>query len=207
VAKPDVQDTNRTEAFSDGVFAVAITLLALDLKPDLGAGSRSSAALVRALAGAWPTYLSFALSFSAVLIMWINHHAIFKFAERVTNRLLFSNGLLLCLTTLVPFATGFLALHLLGVGSRVAAGLYAGLFLLINLSYNLLWRSITCQSPSRMADPIRRRIGRSYLIGFAGYTTALVLAIWSPFATIVICVILWGVWTTNVQPVHGGGTS
>jgi uncharacterized membrane protein len=207
VARPDDQDTNRVEAFSDGVFGVAITLLALDLQPDLGVASRSTAALIRALAGAWPTYLSFALSFCSVLIMWINHHAIFKFTERVTNRLLFSNGLLLCLTTLVPFATGFLALHLLGVGSRVAAGVYAGLFLLINLSYNLLWRSITCQSPSRMADPIRRKVGRSYLIGFAGYSAALVLAIWSAFATIVICVILWGLWTTNVQPIHRGGTS
>ena len=161
--------------------------------------------LVHALAGAWPTYLSFTLSFGSVLIMWLNHHAIFKFAQRVTNRLMFTNGLLLCLTTLVPFATGFLALHLVGVGGHVAAAVYAGLFLFINVSYNLLWQSINSQSRSHERESVRRQITRTYLVGFAGYSAALLIATWSAFATIVICVLLWGLWATHVRGVHDRG--
>ena len=203
MANVDSPEAQRVEAFSDGVFGVAITFLAIDLRPEIGGASSSPAGLANALAAAWPNYLSFALSFGSVLIMWINHHGIFKYVKRVTSLLLFSNGLLLMLTTVVPFATGLLARHMLEPASRVAAAVYAGLFLLINLSYNLLWAAISAQNSGAEQDnPLRHRLRTSYLIGLGGYAAALAVAYWSPFATIVICACLWLLWVTNVHPVH-----
>lgn len=202
MATSEEKGSQRVEAFSDGVFGVAITLLALDLKPDRAETSRSSMELLHSLAGAWPAYLAFVLSFATVLIMWVNHHAIFRFVQRVNTGLLFANGLLLMLTTLVPVATAVLARQLVGGASQAAAGVYAGLFVLINLSYNLLWACIGRQRSAGRDGPMWRRMGRSYMIGFAGYVLALLLALWSAFATIAICGALWGFWAISARPLH-----
>ena len=103
------KETGRVEAFSDGVFAIAITLLILELKvPHLaeGSGSRSLAA---ALLARWPSYLALVTSFFAILIMWANHHAMFNLIRRVNAPFLYANGFLLFVVTLVPFPTALLA--------------------------------------------------------------------------------------------------
>ena len=100
-------ETARIEAFSDGVFAIAITLLVLDLKVprDLPDGQT----LTGALLAQWPAYLAFASSFMTILIMWVNHHRIFTLVGRSDSRLLFFNGLLLMGVTVVPFPTALVA--------------------------------------------------------------------------------------------------
>ena len=91
------REINRLEAFSDGVFAIAITLLVWQLHvPRLGSHP-SGAALWPALGREWPSYLSFLTSFATILIMWINHHAIFRLVQRTSTSLLFANGFLLLL--------------------------------------------------------------------------------------------------------------
>jgi uncharacterized membrane protein len=97
------EETGRVEAFSDGVFAIAMTLLVLDINVprDLAPGRT----LVQALAGQWPTYLAFVTSFATILIMWVNHHRLFTQIGRWDDRLLFGNGLLLLGVVLVPFPT------------------------------------------------------------------------------------------------------
>src|SRR5579863_5349666 len=85
------RQTGRLEAFSDGVFAIAMTLLALELKVPHPA---SAADLPSALASEWPSYLAFVTSFFTVLIMWVHHHAIFRLVHRVDAKLLFANGFL-----------------------------------------------------------------------------------------------------------------
>src|ERR1700682_3512867 len=89
------------EAFSDGVFAIAMTLLVLDMKVphDLAEGRT----LAQALAGQWPTYLAFVTSYATILIMWVNHHRLFSHIGHGDDRLLFANGLLLLGIVVVPF--------------------------------------------------------------------------------------------------------
>ncbi len=100
--------TGRLEAFSDGVFAIAITLLVLDLKvPDLNGAS--PAALGAALLKQWPNYLTLFISFATILIMWVYHHRLFQTARKADTLLLFSNGFLLLLVTVVPFPTALVA--------------------------------------------------------------------------------------------------
>ena len=107
---PDVA-RRRLEAFSDAVFAIAITLLALSLQvPVLEAVTPQ--ALVAALAAKWPTYLSFLLSFVTLLIAWVYHHRLLQGAKRMGTGLFFTNGMLLLIVSSVPFPTGLLGAYL-----------------------------------------------------------------------------------------------
>src|SRR5690349_6439507 len=105
------RETTRVEAFSDGVFAIAMTLLILEITvPSAREGaSMDNRALLHSLLALWPSYLAFLLSFGTVLVMWINHHGLFKHAHRADNRLLFANGFLLLVVTFIPFPTAVLA--------------------------------------------------------------------------------------------------
>lgn len=77
------KETSRVEAFSDGVFAIALTLLILGIKvPDLD-DPATNERLIRSLVNLWPSYFAFILSFAAVLIMWINHHGFFRYLRRI----------------------------------------------------------------------------------------------------------------------------
>jgi len=129
----------RLEAFSDGVFAVAITLLALDLAvpgPDSGQGS-----LAHQLGSRWPTYAAFVLSFFVIGIMWVNHHALFKTFARTDRTLLFLNLTLLLFVVAVPFGTSTVAQYLRDGGSdaHLAAALYAAIFLGAAVSFNAIF--------------------------------------------------------------------
>ncbi len=131
----DVKETARLEAFSDGVFAIAITLLVLQLevpKEDANLG----AALVRG----WPGYLAFVNSFLTIGVMWMNHHRLFTHIRRTDHALFVLNLLLLMCITAVPFPTAVLAQHLGHAGGRLAALLYDGTFVVTAVFFNALWR-------------------------------------------------------------------
>src|SRR5258707_7291898 len=103
------KETARVEAFSDGVFAIAITLLVLDLKvPRDVPADHLAAELLRS----WPSYGAFLVSFATIGIMWLNHHRLFTLIHRVDHALLVLNGLLLLTVTVVPFPTSLLAAYL-----------------------------------------------------------------------------------------------
>src|ERR671922_86848 len=111
-------ETARIEAFSDGVFAIAITLLVLELKVPL------DGPLSVALRRQWPSYIAFLLSFTFIGIMWVNHHRLFTQIRRADDGLLFLNLLLLLGVTVVPFPTSVLARHLGTVEGRTAAAVF-----------------------------------------------------------------------------------
>ncbi|HJZ88780.1 MAG TPA: TMEM175 family protein [Polyangia bacterium] len=131
-------DTARLEAFSDGVFAIAITLLVLELKVprELAAGEP----LAHALARQWPSYLAFGNSFLTIGIMWMNHHRLFTHIRRSNQALMLFNLLLLMGITVVPFPTALLAEYLGHPQQRMAAQVYTGTFVVIAILFNLLWR-------------------------------------------------------------------
>lgn len=129
-------ETGRVEAFSDGVFAIAITLLILDLKVP----PPQSGHLAHALARQWPTYFAFLISFAFIGIMWVNHHRLFNHIRKSDNGLLFLNLLLLLGITGVPFPTALLAAHLGGADRRTAAAVFNGFYVVIAIFFNVLWR-------------------------------------------------------------------
>jgi uncharacterized membrane protein len=135
-----VTDTSRVEAFSDGVLAIAITLLTLDLavpaRESLGAGS-----LAGALGRNWPAYAAYVVSFLVIGIIWVNHHAMFRLIGRVDRSTLFANLLLLMVVAAIPFPTRLLAEYLTAGGNdaHVAAAVYSATMLAMGLAYALLW--------------------------------------------------------------------
>ena len=140
---------DRLEAFSDGVFAIAITLLVLDIAiPDPGPGS-----LAHALAEQWPVYAAYVVSFATIGIIWINHHAVMAHMIRADRGVLLLNLLLLGWVSLIPWPTGLTAEYMRvgGNDERVAAIVYAGVMAGMGLTFGAMWRYATTDAGSSEA--------------------------------------------------------
>jgi uncharacterized membrane protein len=186
----------RTEAFSDGVFAIAITLLILEIKvPPIN--GQSNRELAWALVSLWPSFFAFVGSFATILVLWINHHGLFTLAEHATPNFLFANGFLLLCVTFIPFPTALLAQHLTGPGANTATVVYCGTYVLTNLSYHLLLSAVTSPQSIRkdVSPTLIRRVRIAYVFGSLIYIAATVVAWFHAFAGVLICSLLWLLWT------------
>jgi uncharacterized membrane protein len=183
-------ETARVEAFSDGVFAIAITLLVLEIRvpsPELtGHGST----LLPGLLGLWPSYLGYLISFVTIGVMWVNHHSMFVLIQR-TDRyfLLLSVFFLMCIAFL-PFPTALLAEYLAEPkGRRVAVATYGASFVLIALAYNAVWwyaiRKGRLLDPNADREAVRT-ISRRYLIGPIAYGVSFALAFINVWASLAV---------------------
>jgi TMEM175 potassium channel family protein len=196
--------TARLEAFSDGVFAIAITLLALELKVphfELNSAEPTSAALARGLLSQWPSYLAFVTSFFTILIMWVHHHNIFRLVHRCDIRLMFANGVLLLLVTAVPFPTAVIAEYLRTPAAAAACTLYAGVFVLMSVAFYLVLAAAFRKS---MLDPKAPestiiRLRKNYRLGPPLYLTAAIAAPFNPWLAMAICTGLWIFWAVTTQ--------
>ncbi len=181
--------TDRLEAFSDGVIAVAITLLVLDIHvPDAGAGR----SLGHALAGQWPVYAAYVTSFITIGIIWINHHVMIGRLREADHSILMLNLLLLLSIGVLPFATSLMSRYLRqDSGQHLAAGIYGGALLVMGLLFTLLQRHILMARPTLMevqlSEPERRRLLRRAGTGPVPYAVAVALSPVSAYATLIIC--------------------
>ena len=192
------KQTGRLESFSDGVFAVAITLLVFNLQvPHLPTGAISVPALGSALFAQWPSYLTFMTSFATILIMWASHHGIFKLVYWADTPFLFANGLLLLLVTVVPFPTSLVTQYLSTPAAALVCAVYAGVFVLINVAYNLLWwtaaRHRHLLYPTVTPRQVKR-LTRHILLGLPAYGLATGLSFWNPYVSLGLCSCLWIFW-------------
>jgi uncharacterized membrane protein len=141
-AETETKETGRIEAFSDGVFAIAITLLILEVsKPDPHADAGK---LIGELIGLWPQFAAYAVSFLTILIMWVNHHALFQLIRRTNRIFMVLNGLLLLMITFINYPTAMFADQLQEnlqrpEGVQVGLAFYSGTFVVIAVLYNRMW--------------------------------------------------------------------
>jgi uncharacterized membrane protein len=198
------KQTARLEAFSDGVFGIAMTLLVLDLhvpNPPVGAGPYTSAGLGSALASQWPAYFAFVTSFASVLIMWMHHHAFFRLVRCVDATLLFVNGLLLLLVTVVPFPTAVVAKYFSTPAGPAACTLYAGMFVVISVVFYLVL--LAALRPSIVFPTVSprtlQRLRRTYSIGPPLYLLATIAAPFSRWLSMGICTALWLYWVVTAR--------
>jgi uncharacterized membrane protein len=169
-------ETSRVEAFSDGVFAIAITLLILEIKvPAPGTGM-----LWQQLIRQWPAYVSFFISFAFIGIMWINHHRLFTHIGRCDDLLLILNLLLLLGVVVVPFPTAVLATRLGHEDQRAALILYNATYVFIAFAFNLLWRHASSAKRHLLAKDVdfgsAQKITQQYGFGPALYLVCLGLS-------------------------------
>jgi uncharacterized membrane protein len=162
---------DRLAAFSDAVFAVIVTIMVLELSaPDQPAFS--------ALWPLWPTAISYAVSYLFIAVIWINHHYLMRFVGPPTLRLIWINFVHLFMVSLLPFATAWIARTRLA-SSPVA--FYAGLFVCIDIAYNVFEREILAQADATQVPARTRRMARRRsLVVLAGFTTAMLVALVAP---------------------------
>jgi uncharacterized membrane protein len=196
------KDTNRLEAFSDGVFAIAITLLILELKvPALISESLTSPELGKALLQQWPSYFSLVTSFFTILVMWVHHHAIFSHVRKADAWVHFANGCLLLMVTFVPYPTSVLAAYLETPAAKTAAIFYSGTFVLIAICFNLVLRAAFRKSTllASTPDSVVERSCRNYMFGPFFYGIATVSAFLDVRLCLTLCTLLWIYWTTTAM--------
>jgi uncharacterized membrane protein len=130
------RETARIESFSDGVFAIAITLLILDVHvPAFKPGE----SLLHALSEEWGSLLAMLIGFFTILICWINHHYMFQFIHRSNSILLLLNGFKLLVVTVTPFATAILSKHIQTDWSTAAVSIYCFNFTLMGVAMTGIW--------------------------------------------------------------------
>jgi uncharacterized membrane protein len=177
----------RLEAFSDGVIAVAITLLVLNIEVPPTGGD-----LAHELGAMWPQYAAYAVSFITIGIIWINHHAMIGRLRQPDHMILMLNLLLLLWIAVLPFATNLMATYLKeGQGENLAAAVYAGAFLLMSITFaGLNYHTLFPKShllATQLSDERRKQIITRGVGGLLPYALATALAAVSPYVTLVIC--------------------
>ena len=200
-------ETSRVEAFSDGVFAIAATLLVLTLTVPTVREAASGRLLWHELLQRWPTYFAFVVSFVSILVMWASHHNIFTLIRRVDHTFLLINGVVLMGVTVIPFSTELLAQHLGHPGEHVAAAIYSGVALIIALGFNALWywarrRGGHLLEPGIPARTMRL-FTRQYGVGPLVYLAALgvsVVSAWGSLAIFVLVLVFYAIPTPATAP-------
>ena len=176
---------NRLEAFSDAVFAIAITLLILEINfPHAGA----EGSLWTRLLAHWPSFFAFALSFFVILVTWITHHDLIHLVRESSRSLLLANGLALLYVTFIPFATGVLAENLTSSDVNTAVALYCGTFVVGSAAFNILVRTIMRGKLLRedIDTQIIRRVRRGYRVVFMIYVATTLVAFVMPFLALAL---------------------
>ena len=190
----DEKETGRIEAFSDGVFAVAITLLILNIQAPTTPDLLTDSALLDFFHRQWPTLLAFITSFATIGIMWINHHRLFTHIKRTDNNLLVLNLLLLLVIIFIPFPTALLAQqYAMHPDMHYAAILYSGTNVLLAIAFNLLWRYASYKN--RLLDPKAdfhsvQAITRQYRFGPLLYLIVLAFSWLSASVSVILILLL-----------------
>ena len=193
--------TARLEAFSDGVFAIAITLLILEVRVE----QAPEESLAEALHHALPEIGAFAASFLQIGIMWANHHALFRLIDRVDQLLLLLNLLLLGCVSFLPLPTRLVAEHTEGGDARTAVLLYGGTLTATALAFNLVW--YWSLRANLLVDGVSaafiRDVTIRYVLGLGAYAVATLIALLSPLAAVLVTVVLALVFLLGPSPRSG----
>ena len=180
-------DRSRLEAFSDGVFAVAITLLALDLTV---AGPTGHGSLTDQLTEKWPAFLAYLISFFMIGIIWVNHHVLVRAIVAVDRTLLFLNLVLLMFVVLIPFATATVSDYFTrhDWDTQVAMMLYGGVFLGMSIGFGAIFEwTLHGQRVYQPLPPERHWPARARFVGGGlVYVIAILVALYNAIASFVL---------------------
>ncbi|MEH2553746.1 putative membrane protein [Bradyrhizobium algeriense] len=183
MANREIATPDRMNAFSDGVFAVIITILVLELHPPREAS-------FEALLELWPTAISYTISYAFIAIVWVNHHHLLRFPDAATQRLIWGNFAHLFAVSLIPFATAWIATTRLGAA---AVAFYAGDFFLVNVTYLLLClEAVDKSAPHKVEPRVRSMMRMRSFATLAVFAAAGVAALRYPIAGMaLICLCLF----------------
>lgn len=187
----------RLEMFSDGVFAIAITLLILEIKVPPIDSIHSANDLVKALLHLWPSFFAFSYSFGGILIQWILHHNTFNCMDKTSRPFLYANGFLLLTIVFFPFPTALLAEYINTKYAMPAIVFYGMASVVNSFAWFLFIRSV--QKPRRLLNDIfsdeqYNKLKTSNRFAFVIYSSTTILAIWFPYTALIINIAVWMLW-------------
>lgn len=187
---------SRLEAFCDGVFAIALTLLIIDIKVPHTVPIESTADLWRALFHILPSILAFLLGFIIILIAWVNHHATLHLVKKATPAFIYANGFLLLTVVFMPFPTSLLGEHILTDHAAPAVILYNVVMAVQAISWIVLFRTAIGGRlvKDEKSVAIFRENKKNGFFGFAIYSALAILAVWFPLAVAIITTLTWISW-------------
>ena len=188
----------RLEAFSDGVFAIALTLLIIDIKLPSPSSIHTNAELLIGLKDLTPRFLAFLLSFIVILITWVNHHGALKLVRKSSPHFIYANGFMLLIVVFIPFPTSLLGEFVLTDHAAPAVALYSAVFGLQAVGWTLMSRAaldptnplLTSEKAIRTA---RLNLKRSYY-AIVLYTVCAITAFWFPLAVAIFVALTWIAW-------------
>jgi len=188
----------RLEAFCDGVFAIAITLLILEIKiPPVGS-AQSVHEFWHHLLEDWPSWFGFCLSFIIILVTWVNHHNVFKIISKSSPQFTYANGFMLFTVVVLPFSTRLMSEYFPTDLAQPAISVYCFSILMHNISWVLFGRAAMYTASlfkDRVSHDIyRKAVYASSLVAFLFYSSLCALSFWFPFIAMVIMTISWVYW-------------
>ena len=187
----------RLEIFCDGVFAIAITLLILEIKiPPVGT-LQSVPEFWQHLLDDWPSWFGFLLSFIIILVAWVNHHTVLKIITKSSPQFIYANALLLLSVVILPFSTGLMGEYLTTNLAQPAATVYCFSILLHNISWNILGRAAMRPKSlfkDRASHEIFAKVYKWIQIAFVFYLSLCVLSFWFPYIAMSIMTVSWVYW-------------
>ena len=197
---------SRLETFCDGVFAIAITLLILDIRVPPLESVHSLAEVWRDVARLWPSFFAMSLSFTIIFISWIGHHNVLRIIDKSSPFFLFANGFFMFTIIIIPFPTAFMAEYLNTPYAQPAIVVYCLNNTLHNIGWNVLHRS-TLKPRSLFKDHVDpeviRGLARGAQIGFVVNVGITLIAWFLPYVALVISVSVWAYWlylSVSVKP-------
>lgn len=187
----------RLETFCDGVFAIALTLLIIEVRIPATTAIATSADLWRALRHLLPSIFAFIVSFGIIFISWVNHHELLRRVEGSSHPFIYANGLLLLAVVLFPFPTALLGENLFTSHAAPAVVLYAASGAFMGLGWVCLGRSVLGAKPltrdARATAQVRKGLRNGYF-AVAFYSLCAVVAIWLPSVIAVVITLMWLYW-------------
>ena len=189
------KELSRIEAFSDGVFAIAVTLLILEIRVPLEHVD-SPEALRRELWMLWPSYFAFVYSFGTIFIAWVNHHQLFLRLAKMSQPFIYANAFLLLSVTFLPFPTAVLARYLMTDKAQPAIAFFCLSALVQNFSWVLLIESAAPRT-GLMKAGAEKSFGvarRALYAGLTIYVATAILAWWFPIPALMINTAVWLLW-------------
>jgi uncharacterized membrane protein len=207
------ESTNsRLEAFCDAVFAIALTLLILDIKAPGAANIQTSQDLWLALKHLLPSAFAFLLSFTIIIVMWVNHHSFMKAIHKSTPAFLYANIFLLLTVVIIPFPTNLLAEFCFTKAAAPAVVLYSLTILLTNIGWIIVTRAALLPKSlarNESAKALINQMSRQGQMAFFLYLACAILAFWLPVLVAVVISLTFLIWLIlglyykhEVQPGH-----
>ncbi|MVN22878.1 TMEM175 family protein [Mucilaginibacter arboris] len=208
------KDTARIETFSDGIFAVVITLLSIELGIDVSAIethhpllTTSNSELLVYLLGSWTKVFAYVNSFAVVLLMWMAHHQIFKLLRTTNNKLIIINGLLLLIIAFVPFPTRTVGEFLLTNAQKVAILFYTGYCLLVTLTSILFMHAVKSSNGilllKNISEETVKSISQGLYVGTLLNAIVFMISFFAPIAALILNFCMWIFWalTSSVSKI------